>query len=54
MLPGPQLSAMPPVMKYEDTPGAQRWTANSKWGETIRRYHEKRAREIAAKAEAKK
>ena len=39
---------------WEATEGAQRWTANSKWGETIRRYHEKRAREIAAKAEAKK
>ena len=37
-------------MKYEDTPGAQRWTANSRWGETMRRYHEKRARENARKA----
>ena len=53
MLPGSQLPAMPPVMTYEDTPGAIRWTANSKWGETMRRFHEKRAREIARKAEKK-
>ena len=42
------------MTRWEDTPGAQRWTNNSKWGETMRRYHEKRAREIERKAEAKK
>ena len=39
---------------WETTAGAQRWTANTRWGETMRRFHEKRAREIARKAAAKK
>ena len=38
---------------WEDTAGAQAWTANTRWGETMRRFHEKRAREIARKAEKK-
>ena len=38
---------------WETTAGAIRWTNNSKWGETMRRFHEKRAREIARKAEKK-
>lgn len=41
-------------MKYEDTEAARSWSEHSRWGDRIRAWQAKRAREIARAAAKKK